>query len=529
MQWRGGFLLISVSSFFLWTAWPPNKNVYFILISLAPVLYSYSVSNDGKCNYKALALSFIYLFFCNTSVTFWLYKLTYWALLVHLINSGIFTIPFLIFHFITNKYNRYIGYTYFILCWIILEYLQLHWDLAYPIMVLGNSISMYPRLFQWYEFTGVLGGTLWVLFVNVAICEVFASILNKCDSLKRALISLVIVIAITISFWFYYQYTENGIRVTVSVLNPNIDCRSEKDIMGTNLLTSRYLKMQDSILESDVIVWPETAIPNGGLINQLEQNTDLRRIKSELPSKTTLVTGAVVFENYGVQPEDRVGLFYYSPYNVWLKTYNALIEVSEKNGILFTRSKTRLVPFEEFTPYPNILSGIQYVFEPLGNYEFSTSRFNRKLLVNDGVAVIPLICYELLFGSDIANYITPSNQIITISLNEGWYYDYEGASQFFYYSTLRAVEFRRAIARSSNGGISGFINQRGQPTIFNKSITKKNVLTDELMAGNDITFYSKHGDYLGTISSSILIVLSLALAILRMGQSHLPRRINFLQ
>ena len=47
-----------------------------------------------------------------------------------------------------------------------MEYLHLNWDLSWPWLTLGNGFANSPNLVQWYEFTGFLGGSLWVLLMN---------------------------------------------------------------------------------------------------------------------------------------------------------------------------------------------------------------------------------------------------------------------------------------------------------------------------------------------------------------------------
>ena len=49
--------------------------------------------------------------------------------------------------------------------WFAFEYLHFNWDLSWPWLAL-EMVSAYP-LVQWYEYTGVMGGSLWILIANV--------------------------------------------------------------------------------------------------------------------------------------------------------------------------------------------------------------------------------------------------------------------------------------------------------------------------------------------------------------------------
>ena len=66
--------------------------------------------------------------------------------------------------------------------WIAFEYLHLNWDLSWPWLILGNVFSSHPVLVQWYSYTGVLGGTLWIFLINILVFKCY----EKRTSFKNA-------------------------------------------------------------------------------------------------------------------------------------------------------------------------------------------------------------------------------------------------------------------------------------------------------------------------------------------------------
>ena len=48
-----------------------------------------------------------------------------------------------------------------------MEYLHLNWDLSWPWLTLGNVFANTTYFAQWYEYTGFLGGSFWVLIINI--------------------------------------------------------------------------------------------------------------------------------------------------------------------------------------------------------------------------------------------------------------------------------------------------------------------------------------------------------------------------
>tara|TARA_B110000008_G_scaffold98681_1_gene101444 strand:- start:128 stop:421 length:294 start_codon:yes stop_codon:yes gene_type:complete len=82
---------------------------------------------------------------------------------------------FWLFHKVKSATTNRLGYLSFIVLWISIEYLHLNWDLSWPWLTLGNAFANVPDVVQWYEFTGFLGGSLWVLFINVLLFSGYIS------------------------------------------------------------------------------------------------------------------------------------------------------------------------------------------------------------------------------------------------------------------------------------------------------------------------------------------------------------------
>ena len=71
----------------------------------------------------------------------------------------------------------------------------------------------------------------------------------------------------------------------------------------------------------------------------------------------------------------------------------------------------------------------------------------------------------------------------------------QGHQQLLSYARLRAIENRRAIARSANTGISAFINAKGEieQTLAYEA---QGSLAVTVKLHNKLSFYSVYGDYL---------------------------------
>ena len=94
---------------------------------------------------------------------------------------------------------------------------------------------------------------------------------------------------------------------------------------------------------------------------------------------------------------------------------------------------------------------------------------------------------------------------MAIIANDGWWGDTPGYKHLFSISRLRAVEHRRAIARSANTGKSGFISARGD---VGETLgwEQRGVITAEVPLNSELTFYTRYGDYLARISEYVLLL-----------------------
>ncbi|MNE59662.1 Apolipoprotein N-acyltransferase [compost metagenome] len=111
----------------------------------------------------------------------------------------------------------------------------------------------------------------------------------------------------------------------------------------------------------------------------------------------------------------------------------------------------------------------------------------------------------------MADHVRKDAQLICVITNDGWWKNTPGYKQHLVYAKLRAIETRRSVARSANTGISCFINQRGD-IIKQTEWWKPAVIKADLNLNTNVTFYSKHGDFiavLASIFSAGFIVLSL--------------------
>ena len=78
-----------------------------------------------------------------------------------------------------------------------------------------------------------------------------------------------------------------------------------------------------------------------------------------------------------------------------------------------------------------------------------------------GEPVAPIICYESIYGDYVRGYVKNGATWLGIITNDAWWENTPGYHQHYSYAKLRAIEFRKWVARSANTGTSGFIDPVG--------------------------------------------------------------------
>lgn len=488
---------------------------FLAFIGFVPFFYNLS---QAKNNWSSVLFFFIGLVVFHVIATYWLYN-AYFAgpLFVQLLNPLFYTILYSLTINIFKRYSILTKFSFFILGWLSLEYLHFHWPLSFILLHLGNVLSSYPILIQWYEYTGVLGGSLWILSVNFSI---FYLLSHK--NVKSFLsFTLILFIPIIFSLCIYYTFKTNFNKpINVALIHPNFDGKTELNKLSDEVRLKRYFTLSKNVLKksTDILLWPENAIRHPVNIESFISSP----IKSKLDSlienypSLHLVTGIILYE---ICQDTMSALRSNNAYTTHLSngvpifTYNSIVTISQFKTFQF-RSKKKLVPFEETIPYFKFLRYVRNIFPSLGGFIFTHSKTSNDIMTtNNGISFTSIICYESGFGEFIARFSRKGSEIYFIHLNEGWYKNKIGANLFERLAILRSIETRRYIVRSSNYGVSDIISPKGEVLYFyseNKPFSFKTIA----YALNKNTIYSIWGDFIGRISV-ILVLIAIFISIIK--------------
>lgn len=499
---------------------------WVLLFAFVPLLMADSRQlrqNESTNFISSFWLGFVAFLIWNVLSTWWIAYVSLTGMLfITSLNALFMSAVWWIKNKVHSKLSSVSGYLSLIVFWIAFEFLNHHGLLPWPWLTLGNGFANAVKVIQWYEFTGVLGGSVWILLTNILIYLAVKnlsdhSVLKFVKSVSFAL--FVITFPVVLSFYMYSNYSEKEAIQNVVVLQPNVDPYTEKfSGMSSEDQISRLVALAESkISEStDLVLAPETALPplwEDSLVIQDPSVLPFSKIIQKFPN-VSFIAGAITQRKFrnnepilktARQSDD--GEYYFD-------VFNSAVMI-DRAGIKFSH-KTILVAGVEKDPFREYLSFLPDFMLDLGGINGGLASGKEPMILEglNGHKIGPVICFESVFGLHTRQLVKNGANYIVVLTNDGWWKDSPGVWQHFGYSRIRAIETRRSIARSANTGISGIIDQRGD-VIAQTNIDVSEAISSNVTMNSAFTFYVRYGNYLGWISLFLSGMIGIYLLVYR--------------
>lgn len=520
-------LMAIYSALLLWLSWPPISAPLLIFAAITPLLYlEKHIRTHFKASYKWLLIyGYLSMVLWNVLTTYWIYYASpEGAYLAIGLNSLLQTIPLLVYHRAAKRLSRRQSYIVLAGAWMSIELLHLNWDAPWPWLNLGNAFASVPGWVQWYEYTGTFGGSLWVLLVNIALFEMLAGG-RRAITLAALLRWMAFILLPLLVSYLVGRIAEEEMDKAkagqapthVAVIQPNIDP------FNTKFNEDSFARQADILIEltrrasdsaTDLIIWPETAIPSNsimvvGAYSQAQFMGDFVGMMKEYP-RARLLAGASPWRRYEAYEKHSAtarklddGLYY--------DLYNAALWI-DSSGVENLYAKSKLVPGVEKMPYPALFGFLEDFAIAIGGSSGSLGSQDTPSVfqMKNGRSIAPVICYESIFGQHVSRFFAKNAGLLCIITNDGWWRDTEGYRQHMAYARLRAIEERTYVARAANTGISAIITPLGAVS-QHLDWDKRGYLKAEVWPAYKTTLYARFGDVIGkimAISALILLLLS---------------------
>ncbi len=471
----------------------------------------------------------------NAMTTFWVCNATVGGgVFAILANALQMSVVFGLFRWSRRVLKGALPYIFLALLWIAWErYYLTSAQISWPWLVLGNALARTVSLAQWYEYLGVLGGSLWIWACNLGVFGLMVSLSDgswsrwggKARFAALAGCAGVFLIPAAISAAMYVSYGEDtSPQLDVIVLQPDIDPYSKFEALSQsqqNAILAGQLEDALSMRGSDtarmvLAVAPETF--TGDIVTgHLEDSPTWRRFRSLLAGYpgVNLLYGAssMTYIRSGARPSPTAR---HLRDDLWLETHNsALVMDGTGQGEIYHKSK--LVVGVEMMPYPSVLRSVDDLLggvmgRCVGQEEVSLLGCVARDSSGRVIRSVPVgcaICYESVYPEHCAEYVRKGAELLAVITNDAWWGDTPGYRQHLSYSSLRAIETRRDIVRSANTGISAVINRRGD-VVERTQWWEPAVICSKAHLGGDVTFFVRQGDITGRLCVFLAVLLFLS-------------------
>jgi apolipoprotein N-acyltransferase len=524
-----------------------------VFVALVPLLQLRKhLLSQAKYALALFLWTYLTFLFWNIGSTWWVANASLsGAVLAFSVNALLMTLVFLLWSRLERKSN--IPYKFWLLIplWLLFEFGHQRWDLSWPWLTLGNYFSIRTGWIQWYEWTGTLGGSAWVLFINISmfkVLEQYKEVRKRNLQLILTIGTLVFPIICSQLLLVFAIPTLSPKTLNAVVVQPNVDPYNEKFTAEAS-----NEKFTDSILalanrhvtpNTDLVLAPETALPLSFLEDNLERFAFGQTLIQQVQKwqGVNLLIGASTAQLF--DHKNSVASMPLPYEQRWFENYNSSLLLTKnqvasnagpqtpKVNITYVH-KSKLVPGVELIPFASYLPFLSAIAIENGGTSGTLGTETEPKIVNikqmvksesgnaqlskqQTIPIAPIICYESIYGDFVRKQVQQGAQLLCILTNDGWWGDTPGYKQHFGFARLRAIETRRWVLRSANTGTSGSIDPSGK--IIKKTPYWVNIaFTQEVQLRTDQTFYVKHGDWLAGLSIS-WILLSLSALLMELAK-----------
>ncbi len=529
-------LVLSIAfGILLWLAFPPFRTGFFAYFGLVPLLI---LLDRVKNYYQVLRYSYLGLVVFHALTLYWIggwsaktdVFMELGSIGLILVHPIFYWVPILIYFFIKKYFGGKAALFSFPFLWNAIEYFRSVEETAFPWLTLGNTQSYYLPIIQITSFIGVYGLSFLIVLFNVLIFIAYKN--YRYMSLRFALNKIAIVVIILLVLFIYGKVVINdvdppGKKVRVGLIQPDFDPWEKWENGNVNSQLSIYLALSDSAVKkgAKLIVWPETAVPvylvSGRYPDEVAR---IRKFVNE--NKVHLLTGLPLVHFYFSEKEandeskiSRDSAYYYD-------SYNGVVLFSPNEDDLQQYGKSKLVPFAERSPYLHYLPFLgDWIKWGVGISNWSVwekqTLFGIKDAEGDSIKFSAGVCYESIFPAFNSDFVKNGAQFLVIVTNDSWYGKLSGPYQHKQFAVFRAIENRRWIVRTANGGVSCLIDPIGV-TIDETELYTRRFLVGDIYLKDDLTFYAQYQDLISYVS----VVFSIFILIITFIRRKQVRKLN---
>jgi apolipoprotein N-acyltransferase len=321
--------------------------------------------------------------------------------------------------------------------WVLIEWARGWLLTGFPWMALGYSQIDTP-LAGWAPVVGVYGVSWLLVFSSAALLVAVLA-----DSWRRWLAAgLFVVPWISGGLLATTAWTQPvGSPITVTLIQGGISQDRKWLPEEFQPTLEHYRSRTRSARQSDVVVWPEVAIPS------VDDRVENYIVALESDARWS---GQTIFFGILERAEDRDGE---------ATIHNSVFALDGERRQVYR--KRHLVPFGEYFPVPDSVRSWMRMLN-LPHSDLTPGDAVQPLIsTRNGIEYAVAICYEDAYGAEQLYALPDADLLINVS-NDAWFGDSIAPHQHLQIARMRSLEVGRAAIRATNTGISAFIGADGK-------------------------------------------------------------------
>ena len=329
-----------------------------------------------------------------------------------------------------EQYFGHAGLWLLPLIWFGMEWLKGWFGTGMPWLSLGYSQTSSP-LSGYAPLFGVYGISALCVLMSVAL---FVALRD------RRYPPLALLLLVPLLGWGLQQidWTDAMSKpLKVSMVQGNIPQQLKWRSVEREHIFNTYLRETRRHPNSDLIIWPETALPGHSL--QI-QDSLLPALQSMALQQDSVILSGLIYA------EDRQPRF-----------YNSVMQFGKETGLYHKR---HLVMFGEYYPMRWLLDWLRG-FINIPYSDLAAGPEQQELMQVQGHQLGVSICFEDVFSRDILLALPAANLLVNVS-NDAWFGNSTAPHQHMQIAQMRALESERVMMRATNTGITAFIDHKGR-------------------------------------------------------------------
>jgi apolipoprotein N-acyltransferase len=374
--------------------------------------------------------------------------------------------------------------------WVLQEWVRGWYFTGFPWLYLGYT-QVDSSVITLAPITGIYGVSTYVALLAALLAGAV-----RFAGMQRVLcVSVMVLLYVVIQALPAVEWTQPaGRTLQVSLVQGNISQHDKWKKEFRQPTLELYRNLSKRHWHSDVIVWPETAVP--ALLHDVKKGY-ISKLAQEARQHGSVIIAGIPIRDEATR-----------------RYYNSVIAFGSLSGSstreLAYYHKSHLVPFGEYMPFTELLRGLVAFFNlPMSN--FSAGEPRQAPFDTAAGKISASVCYEIAFAGEMIRRTPAADLLVNVS-NDAWFGKSVAPNQHLQIARVRAVETGRPILRATNTGITAIIDHLGRLTAMSPPF-RLDVLEGRVQPRTGMTPYARTGN------SPVLLFLAGLLVLLRLTRA----------